>query len=40
VHLEGGRVAWALLVAVAHLSGSLLLTALGIATFRALAQGG
>ena len=39
-HLESGRLAWALMVGVAHLSGSLLLTALGIATFRALSQGG
>ena len=39
-HLEGGRIAWALLVGIAHLSGSLLLTALGIATFRALSQAG
>jgi fluoride exporter len=39
-HLEGGRVAWALIVGVAHLTGSLLLTALGIATWRALAAGG
>jgi fluoride exporter len=39
-HLEGGRIPWALVVAAAHLSGSLLLTALGIATYRALAAAG
>ena len=39
-HLEGGRIPWALIVAGAHLSGSLLLTALGLATYRALAAGG
>jgi fluoride exporter len=39
-HLEGGRIPWALIVAAAHLSGSLLLTALGLATYRALAAGG
>ncbi len=35
-HLEGGRIAWALLVAGAHLFGSVLATALGLATVRAL----
>lgn len=35
-HLEGGRIAWALLLAGAHLFGSLVLTALGLATVRAL----
>lgn len=35
--LQGGRLAWALATAGAHLFGSLLLTALGIATVRALA---
>ena len=34
-HLESSRPAWALAVAVAHLVGSLLLTALGLATVRA-----
>lgn len=35
-HLEGGRIAWALLLAGTHLLGSFLLTALGLATVRAL----
>ena len=35
-HLENGRLGWALAVAVTHLVGSLLLTALGLATVRAL----
>jgi CrcB protein len=35
-HLETGRLGWALAVAVTHLVGSLLLTALGLATVRAL----
>lgn len=35
-HLEAGRIAWALAVAGAHLFGSILLTALGLATVRAL----
>jgi CrcB protein len=35
-HLESGRLGWALAVAVTHLAGSLLLTALGLATVRAL----
>ena len=34
--LESGRIGWALAVAGAHLFGSLLLTALGLATVRAL----
>ena len=34
-HLLGDRIAWALLVAMAHLAGSLLLTAAGLATMRA-----
>ena len=33
-HLEGGRLGWALAIGVAHLAGSLLLTALGLATVR------
>lgn len=36
VHLEGGRLDWALAIAVTHLVGSLLLTALGLATVRVL----
>jgi CrcB protein len=36
-HLEQGRLGWALLVAGAHLAGSLVLTALGLATVRAIA---
>jgi CrcB protein len=36
-HLEGGRFGWALLLGFAHLAGSLVLTALGLATVRALA---
>jgi len=36
-HLEQGRTAWALAVAAAHLTGSLLLTAAGLATMRWLA---
>jgi fluoride exporter len=35
-HLESGRPGWALVVAGTHLAGSLLLTALGLATVRAL----
>jgi fluoride exporter len=35
-HLESGRLGWALAIAGAHLTGSLLLTALGLATVRAL----
>lgn len=35
-HLESGRLGWALAIAGAHLAGSLLLTALGLATVRAL----
>lgn len=35
-HLEQGRLGWALAIAGAHLAGSLLLTALGLATARAL----
>lgn len=35
-HLESGRLAWALAIAGSHLLGSLLLTALGLATVRAL----
>ena len=35
-HLEGGRLGWALAVGVTHLAGSLLLTAAGLATVRAL----
>lgn len=35
-HLEGGRMGWALLVAGAHLLGSVVLTGLGLATVRAL----
>ncbi|RYZ00668.1 MAG: fluoride efflux transporter CrcB [Comamonadaceae bacterium] len=34
--LQGGRLLWALATASAHLAGSLVLTALGIATVRAL----
>lgn len=33
-NLQGGHVAWALVIAATHLGGSLLLTALGIATVR------
>jgi CrcB protein len=36
-HLEQGRLGWALLLAGTHLAGSLVLTALGLATVRALA---
>lgn len=36
-HLEAGRLGWALGLAMVHLAGSLLLTALGLATVRALA---
>jgi CrcB protein len=36
-HLQAGRVLPALLVAVTHVAGSLLLTALGFATARAIA---
>ena len=35
-HLEGGRMGWALLLAGAHLLGSIVLTGLGLATVRAL----
>lgn len=35
-HLESGRLGWALAIAGAHLAGSLLFTALGLATVRAL----
>ena len=35
-HLEAGRIGWSIAVAGAHLAGSLLLTALGLATVRAL----
>ena len=35
-HLHGGRLGWALLIAVSHLVGSLSLTALGLATMRRL----
>jgi CrcB protein len=37
--LQSGRTAWALAIAVTHLSGSLALTALGLATVRGLAHG-
>lgn len=37
VHLQQGRLAWALAVAGAHLAGSLVLTALGLATVKAMA---
>jgi fluoride exporter len=37
LHLEHGRLLWALVLAGCHLAGSLLLTALGLATVRALA---
>lgn len=36
-HLEQGRLGWALLLAGAHLAGSLVLTMLGLATARAMA---
>jgi fluoride exporter len=36
-HLQAGRLLWALALAGAHLAGSLLLTALGLATFKAIA---
>jgi CrcB protein len=35
-HVEGGRMGWALLLAGAHLLGSVVLTGLGLATVRAL----
>lgn len=35
-HLEQGRLGWALAIAGTHLAGSLLLTALGLATARML----
>lgn len=35
-HLQDGRMAWAIGVGCAHLAGSLLLTALGLATVRAV----
>lgn len=34
LHLQEGRLAWAMALAVAHLVGSLLLTALGLAAVR------
>jgi len=37
-HLVGGRTAWAIVVAVTHLTGSLALTALGLATAARLAR--
>ena len=36
--LAAGRVGWALTIGVTHLTGSLLLTALGMATVRALSK--
>jgi fluoride exporter len=36
-HLEHGRIFWAITLAGAHLAGSLVFTALGLATARALA---
>jgi fluoride exporter len=36
-HLQAGRLAWAFALAGAHLAGSLLLTALGMATVKAIA---
>lgn len=36
-HLMEGRLGWALVLAFIHLAGSLLLTALGLATVRAVA---
>jgi len=36
VHLQEGRVAWALALAVTHVAGSLLLTAAGLAVVRAV----
>ena len=36
-HLQDGRMLWAIALACAHLAGSLVLTALGLATVRALA---
>ena len=33
-HLTQGRPGWAILIAVTHLAGSLVLTALGLATMR------
>jgi CrcB protein len=36
-HLTEGRLGWGMLLAFVHLGGSLLLTALGLATVRALA---
>jgi CrcB protein len=38
--LEGGHMAWALTLATSHVAGSLLLTALGMATVRWLVQQG
>ena len=35
-HLHDGRLGWALMLAGAHLAGSLVLTALGLAAMRAL----
>jgi CrcB protein len=37
-HLEGGRLGWAFAVTGTHLAGSLLLTALGLATVRHLSS--
>lgn len=34
--LQGGRLAWSLAIALTHIAGSLILTALGLATVRAL----
>ncbi len=36
-HLEAGRLGWGMVLAGAHLAGSLAMTALGLATVRALA---
>lgn len=38
VALQSGRTAWALAIGVTHLCGSLVLTALGLATARALSS--
>jgi CrcB protein len=35
-HLQDGRLGWALVLGCAHLAGSLVLTALGLSTIRAL----
>ncbi|HEX7890547.1 MAG TPA: fluoride efflux transporter CrcB [Ramlibacter sp.] len=37
LHLDQGRLLWALMLAGSHLAGSLVLTALGLATVRAMA---